>query len=282
MTVEELLQQLEPLTHAARVQTMIELGRRSDEESKALIIALEQGDFFERFMALYSCFGSRDSAQVRRALADASQIIRGLAIRLLPLVCDESELQSVLESASAQVRRPILWKLHQHHHQRLVDGVLEPLIEQQDAQWLQLLPLGSPALLARHAARFRQQATQAQWKRLAHLHPGAALDLLQQWASEATTFDQRLLNTVNALLPALLRANAEGALALVTALRRTIALENISEKNLRLLVKAYPKEMAELIWANHKKFNGTFSAIAPWLSVEQLLTLYDEDENIIG
>ena len=282
MTVEELLQQLEPLTHAARVQTMIELGRRSDEESKALIIALEQGDFFERFMALYSCFGSRDSAQVRRALADASQIIRGLAIRLLPLVCDESELQSVLESASAQVRRPILWKLHQHHHQRLVDGVLEPLLEQQDTQWLQLLPLGSPALVGRHAARFRQQATQAQWKRLAHLHPGAALDLLQQWASEATTFDQRLLNTVNAMLPALLRANAEGALALVSALRRTIALENISEKNLRRLVKAYPKEMAELIWANHKKFNGTFSAIAPWLSVEQLLTLYDEDENIIG
>jgi hypothetical protein len=282
MTREELLAQLETLTHAGRVQTMIELGRRSDAESQAIVSELEHGDFYERFMALYSCFGSRDSAHVLRALADPSRIIRGLALRLLPLVCDEAQLQNALKSAPAQMRLPLLWKLRQHQQQRAIDRFLETLAEQQDAQFLHLLPFGAPTLVARHTAQFRQQAIKADWKRLAHFHPTLALDLLRQWAGEASGSDQRLVNDVNALLPALIRVDAGGALALVIALRRTTPLKEIKLRNLQLLVKAAPKEMAELIWAERGKINGPFSAIVPWLSSEQIVTLYDERESIIG
>src|ERR1051326_7716572 len=199
MTTEELVYQLESLTHAARVQAMLELGRRNDAESAALIAALEQGGFFERWMALYTCFGSQDSAHVRRALTDQSRIIRGLAIRLLPLVCDAAQLQSALGDAAPQVRLPLLWKLRQQVHQPIIDRFLEAMAEQHDPQRYAVLPFGSPALVARYIAAFRQQATRGDWRRLAHFHPGATLDLLHQWASEATEFDLQLVGYVNAL-----------------------------------------------------------------------------------
>ncbi len=57
MTRDELLDQLEALSHVERVRAMIALGRRGDAEARELIAALERGDFYERFLALYSCFG---------------------------------------------------------------------------------------------------------------------------------------------------------------------------------------------------------------------------------
>jgi|SRR5579871_636327 len=289
-TIEEFVHQLEPLTHAARVDAMIELGvqsvmhpgRSSTAESKALIAALEQGGFFERFMALYSCFGSRDSAQVRRALADPSRIIRGLAIRLLPLACDEAELQSALESVSPQLYLPILWKLRQHGQQGVIDRFLEALAGQETALLCPLLPFGSPALIARHAAQFRQQATRTDWQRLARFHPNAALDLLRQWANETSTPDEWMVNRINGMLPVLIRADADGALALVLARRRIMPLDKIWQRNLRLLIKARPKEMAEVIWAEREHFYTVSSGIVPWLSAEQISALYEQHRNILG
>src|SRR5690349_9370026 len=95
MTIMQLLQDLELLPHGARVRTMIELGRRSqsDAETVALLNELVQGDWYQRFLALYACFGSRDATPVLTALTDSSHILRGLALRLLPLVGSQAQLQ---------------------------------------------------------------------------------------------------------------------------------------------------------------------------------------------
>jgi hypothetical protein len=280
--VEELVQRLEPLTHAARVRAMIDLGRSEAEESKALIAALEQGGFFERFMALYTCFGSHDSAQVKRALADPSRIIRGLAIRLLPLVCDEATLADTLEHVPPQLRLPILWKLRQHGQERVLDAFLEAALEQQAESWTYLLPFGSDALVRRCAAQFRAQAPLIHWERLARFHPAAVLDLLLAWASEGDTFNQQLLDYANKLLPALVRADSAGALRLFQTLRRTTPLEKIDQHPLRLLVEAYPQEFAEIVYAERSKLSLSAGAIVAWLSAEQIVTLYDEREQLIG
>ncbi|HKB47627.1 MAG TPA: hypothetical protein VKC57_08015, partial [Ktedonobacterales bacterium] len=91
MTRDELLDQLEALSHVERVRAMIALGRRGDAEARELIAALEHGDFDERFLALYSCFGSRDRPHVLRALADPSRLIRGLAAHLAVGVLDDQQ-----------------------------------------------------------------------------------------------------------------------------------------------------------------------------------------------
>src|SRR5260370_18493049 len=129
MTLDQLLQDVETLPHAARVQTMIELGRRSqtDPETAMLLSELAQGEWYQRFLALYSCFGSANAGQVLVVLSDPSRVVRGLALRLLPLVCTSAQLQQALETALPALRLPLLWKLARHGHSALIDAFLEQL-----------------------------------------------------------------------------------------------------------------------------------------------------------
>ena len=52
----DILRSVEMLTHSARVQQMIGLGRqaRQDEEVGATLAAMERGDVYERYLALHS------------------------------------------------------------------------------------------------------------------------------------------------------------------------------------------------------------------------------------
>ncbi len=281
MTREELLAQFETITHAGRVRVMIDLGRRSDAESQALVGELEHGDFYERFMALYSCFGSRDSAHALRALADPSRIIRGLALRLLPLLCDDTQLQQALHAAPTQVYQPLLWKLHQRKQQATIDAFLERLAAQDSTQLCQLLPFGSPALVNRLTERFQQQATQGDWTRLARFHPAIALDLLQQWAEARTAQDSKLVQYVNLLLPLLVQSAPERAFALVQTLRRTTPL---SQLRLQSLAQELPSEVADLVL--EMKEGGwlsiSFNQLVNKLTVTQILALEKKNTSLIG
>ena len=80
MTPEILLEEIEPVTHAQRVKRMVDLGRRAlDADVAATIASLEAADeTYQRWLALLTCFTSRESAHVLRALADRSRLVRGL------------------------------------------------------------------------------------------------------------------------------------------------------------------------------------------------------------
>ena len=282
MIAEELLQQLEVMSHADRVRRMIELGRQHDAESRALIAELAQGGFYERYMALYACFGSQNRAQVLHALADPSRIIRGLALRLVPIVCEESELQQVLEGAPAEVYQPLLWKLYQRKQQAIIDAFLERLAARDDSQFNQLLPFGSPTLVTRYSERFQQQATLGDWTRLARFHPGIVLDLLERWADAATTYDSRLVEYVNALLTLLARSVSERALALIKRMQRTTPLAQL---RLQPLVQRHPSEVADLVLAEKDRrsiSSSSFTQVVGRLSVEQILAFFPRNVGLIG
>src|SRR3954469_9222680 len=119
MTVEELLSRLETLPHSARIATMLELGRHAPTETETadLLTLMARGNWYERFLSLYSCFGSSNTTQVLTALADPARNISGLALRLLPLVCSELQLQQALEAALPALRLPLFWKLANHSYQ---------------------------------------------------------------------------------------------------------------------------------------------------------------------
>lgn len=76
MTTEELLRGLEPQTHSQRIRAMVTLGSQKDAASQANIAELERGGFYERSLALYACYGSRNAAHVLRALNDPSRLLR--------------------------------------------------------------------------------------------------------------------------------------------------------------------------------------------------------------
>jgi len=279
LTSEDLLQQLEGLAHAERVRIMIDLGRRNDAESRALIAELAQGGFYERCMVLYSCFGSRNREQVLRALADPSRMIRGLALRLVPIVCDEAALRQVLENAPAQVYQPLLWKLRQHKQQAIIDAFLERLAARDEAQFFHLLAFGSPALITRLAGRFQQAAALGDWTRLARFHPALALDLLQRWADAAAVEDNRLVQYVNALLPLLVRGAADEALALVKSMLRTTPLRVL---RLHPLVQQRPSEMADLALGHRSWESLGFTQVVGRLTVKQILEFFTHNARAIG
>ncbi len=89
MTPEQLLQHCEKLTHAGRLQYMVEFGRltASDANVRDTIAVFAQGDVYQRLLATQSCYGSRNAAQVLLALADPSRSVRSLALHLVALIC---------------------------------------------------------------------------------------------------------------------------------------------------------------------------------------------------
>src|SRR5258706_285454 len=149
MTRDGLLDQLEALSHVERVRAMIALGRRGDAEARELIAALERGHFYERFLALFSCFGSHDQPHVLRALADPSRLIRGLAAHLAVQVLDDQQAIQAFAHLSPGMRTPLLSMLRGARRQTVVDTCLEQLATAGDSQLLPLLHLGSAGPLWR-------------------------------------------------------------------------------------------------------------------------------------
>ena len=208
MTAAELLQQFETQTHRQRVAAMIALGRQNDGESRAIIAQLEQGNMYERMLALYSCFGSRDSAHPLRALADPSRLIRGLAIRLASLLANEAELLQALQAVASVTRPGLLAQLYRERRLTIIDQYLALPTTQADTQFCAVVSFGSLEVAARFMPQFVLQATPSDWRHLARRHPTLVLDYLLEEARAASAWDGPLLSRVNDLLPLLVRAHA--------------------------------------------------------------------------
>ena len=91
MTPKQLLQECETLTYNGRMRRMVELGRlaSSDASIGNTLSAFMQGNVYQRILAVQSCYGSRDSALVLRALSDPSRSVRALALNLVArLFCE--------------------------------------------------------------------------------------------------------------------------------------------------------------------------------------------------
>jgi hypothetical protein len=272
MTAEQLLQELETLTHTARIRRMVELGRTAahDPQSAATLTTLEQGNFYERFLALHSCFGSYDGAQVLRALADPSRIIRGVAINLAALAFSEKQLRQALEIVPRDGRRPLLWKLHHHGYDTLIADFLERLAAVNDLQLRKLLPYGSHTLVRQHIARIQPSMGLVDWRRLTRHHPTIAFELLRAKAESATRLDLQLVAFVNGILPILANKQPDQALRLVETLARSVPLSRL---DLQALILQRPEEMVDLAQRGEDLGEMDFSYVAHRLDNERLFAL---------
>ncbi|HEY7357942.1 MAG TPA: HEAT repeat domain-containing protein, partial [Ktedonobacterales bacterium] len=251
---------------------MIALGRQRDDESRALLAEMERGGFSERFLALYACFGSRNGAHAARALSDPSRTIRGLAIRLVAQLCDESQLAEVLATVPVQVRRRLLWKLTPQH-QASVDAYLERLAQRGDEQQLyEFLPLGSREVVQRLATRVLQSRGKLNWSWLARLHPAETMALFQQWVSAAGTDGQSVIQEAQRLLSVLAPKQPDALLALVKTLLPRKLLNNV---NLNPLAEQRPGELAELALHTDTNLTINFNALVGRLTSAQIIALYE-------
>jgi hypothetical protein len=269
MKLKRLLQEFESLPHAARVRRMIELGHfaKSDADVAATITLFERGSFYERGLALNSCYSSRDGAQVLRALADPSQAIRGAALRLAALVCDDTQVSAALAALAPNQQRRLLKLLAARRRYTPIDAFLAELDEQHLPQ---LVSYGSDALVAQLAERALAGAGMSDWRRLAAHHPSVAADMLQRQAQAVGAFDQRLLQQANAVLPHLAEHVPDQALALVRALLSHISLYQL---DLDKLMRRRPDAIADLALQSGDQMRFDFAHVARALAPDRLRAL---------
>lgn len=273
MTPDELLQQLEPLTHDARMRQMVEIGRLATHDTSvaATLNGLEKGGFYERWLALQSCYGSCDGAHALRAFAEPSRVVRSLAQRLIPLIGDDTQVQAALDAATSKQRPSLLKKLLKRCRRSPIDAFLNSLVASGDEQLSQLLPFGSPEIVTCHCEVMLHRAGLHDWQRWARLHPNIAADLLQSQAEAATNFDARLIYQVNAILPLLSSSYPERAIALCRTLSQYTSLARLELQQLAVRRSA---EVTDLILRSNDKARVSFDRVAHKLDTEQLIALF--------
>ncbi len=279
MTKDELLDQLDALSHVERVRAMLALGWRGDAEARELVVNLERGDFYERFLALYTCFGSIDRSHVLRSLADPSRLIRGLAARIAARILDDQQAIEAFARLSPAMRKPLLIKLRGARRQTVVNVCLEQLAGAGDSHLLPLLHLGSPTVVERLAPPLIADAQPQQWSRLAAHHSPLVLSILQARAEAATTRDPRLVELVNTLLPILGSSAPDGAILLLRALLRTTPYDHLSIDEVD---SKRPDEGADLILEQRSPVFRRIDDLTGRISVERLIDLLERHHEALG
>src|SRR3954469_24989023 len=150
MSPAELLHELEPLTHDARIRRMVELGRAAahDPAVAATLAALGRGGTFERMLALHACHGSRDGAHAARAASDPSRLIRRRSLRLVALYSDDEQALAALRSGRPRERLALLRHLRRGRHVP-ADALLDELAAHGDEGLGLLIGYSSAAAVVR-------------------------------------------------------------------------------------------------------------------------------------
>jgi hypothetical protein len=274
MTPAQLLDELETISHDARMRRMVEFGRaaRHDAETSAALAELERGSFYHRLLALQACHGTRDAGHALRALADPSRALRGRAVQLVARLGDEGQVRQALHRVSARQRLALLAQLRRGGRLAPIDAFLDDLAARGERDLAVLLPRGSAGAVERHFAYAQERGGQVFWTRLARYHPDRALRAFE--ALLEATGEQPgplLLWMSRALLPRLADRRPEESLALA---RRLVSRVPLSSLELHKLSLRRPEGVADLVLASQDRAPGVnFQRLARRLDGERTLAL---------
>lgn len=281
MTVEQLLAELETLSHNAWMYRMVIVGRQaaSDTEVRGTLNALAQGDMYRRMLALQACHGSRDGAHVLAALSDPSYTIRGRAISLVALLCDDAQAVTALETVLPDSRRRLVARLARARRYAPIDAFLDTLAPRNDRDLSPLLAFGSDDAVTRHLEQALEHAGQTAWMRLARYHPAQAAAALRERAERTDRLDTRLRWIAAAVLPELAARVPDLTIDVVRALHQSIALPQL---NLDELAHYRPSEVAALLLASDEQSTLRLDRVADRLPETQLIALLSAQPGTLG
>lgn len=280
---ESFLDELETLTHSERVRRMVDVGRRAadgDHPAAALLRRLEAGDVYERYLALQAGFGSRDGARALRALGDPSGLVRGLARRLVPLVCDDGQAVEAVERLNRRERKSLMTGLLRAGRRAPIDAFLERLVERADPDLTRRLPFASAVVVARHLDATMLSAGSDDWRRLARHHAALAADQLDRLLAQSDEVDARLGWVVRAVASVLAHREPGRALALV----RAVTARGVAPARLDLhsLVRRRPSEVADLVLAGDAVTSVYLAPRVGRLADDQIMALQRRHPSVLG
>jgi cellulose synthase operon protein C len=173
-----------PGTHRHRVQGAIARARRGAID--------EPSDVAGRRLAGAATFGDRDGARALQLIGDDSRRVRGVALVVAPLACDDDQATAALRVAwSIRGERPLLRRMARRGRTAAIDAFLDGLAA--DGQLRDLiddLPFGSEAAVRRHLAHALERPSRRFWDGVALGHPGVFGELvLARWGAAAGEAD---------------------------------------------------------------------------------------------
>lgn len=280
VTQNILVKQLETVTHAARMRRMTELGRAAatDAQIAQTLTALENGGFYERCLALQSCFGSKDGGHALRAIEDPSSIIQNRALKLLALFGNEAQITKALHDARPDRRLSLLGLLRNGPHAATVDSFLNTLADRDAVALGPLLSFGSAQVVARHFELVRPTGGIYFWRRLARFHPDLVLDRLRASFDAAAILDARLLWEANTVLEILAKRHPDQGVKLAQLLAphgpiHASALSRLGQRR--------PAAIADLVLASEGPQNVSLASAAHRLDNCRLLSLLERQPNTL-
>ncbi|MBI2392016.1 MAG: hypothetical protein HYV09_20660 [Deltaproteobacteria bacterium] len=156
-----------PGTHRHRVH--LALSGTTSEESVA-----------GRFLAGYACFSDRDGARVLRMLSDDSRRVRGIAMVVAPLACDDEQACEALHVAwSLRGERALLRRMRRRGRSAPIDRFLERLAaEGHLVDLVDHLPFGTEPVVRRWLHHGLERPSARFWEGLAIAHPAILCEIL--------------------------------------------------------------------------------------------------------
>ncbi len=282
MNQTNFLAEMETKTHALRARRMVEIGQAvqsGDGQQNFFLEALEKGSFYERWLCLHSCYGSRDGERVLRFTLDASKHLRRKALRLAALTCNDAQTFALLKRLSFDSARRLLRWLHGAKRQSPIDLYLASLIEQNAVNEFALLPFGSSGLVQQNSVLISENLGQDGWKRMARLHPKLTADTLIAQAEKAARFDPRLVWKANLALPFLTNSQPDLALKVVKALQPLVSLSRLEVSSLAL---KRPNELSLLMLQTGEEVKVNFERRVERLEAAQLESLLERFPASLG
>ena len=280
---QKLINSLESLTHSDRIFEIIKLGRieATEPDVATLLDNLQQGNYYERLLALYSGYGSYNGQRVLTAIGDSSRSIRNKAIDLITVVGSDAEVLTAVESINYKQCRVLFNYLRNRKRQAVIDRCLLKLIERKNNKLDKLLPYGTAAIVNRYLDRVLERAGVDEWRNLAKLHPKTTLDALQKYAEQSTTTgkDWRFVWYFNSTISRLTELESDRVLTLV---RLLIDHPCFSSLNFQKLVYYRPIEVAQLVLQLEDKANINLNPIAHKLPQDILINLINKQPHTVN
>lgn len=177
-----LLDALEPLPHTGRMSELaVRAGRLAAQGSlRAVLDELEDGDPYERRIAVIAASVGRDAEWIGARLADEDAVVRGHALRAArTLGVPDTAYESAFADASAAVRRHLARAIVADRRTALADRlVFAERDTRGDIEAARLLPGCSATTVGALLPELRRST--ACWSSLGHHHPGPVLDSAEE------------------------------------------------------------------------------------------------------
>ena len=278
---QKLINSWESLTHRDRVTEMIELGKQeaSDSDVSNLLDRLQEGNYYERMLALYSCYGSYNESRVLTAIKDDSRSIKNKAIKLISLVKSDRAVLTALDNLNYRQCIFLFSCLRNRKRYAIIDSCLQKLSDRLEQQRVdKLLAFGTTDFVKSNLAKILERAGIEEWSRLGKYHPEVCLDALEEYASETISKDWRFVGCFNTVIPKLAELYPDRVLNIVRDLSDRPYFEALNFSN---LMYYRPIEVAKLVLQIEDEYRINLNPVAHKLPPNVLINLIDRQPHTV-